>query len=46
MLMHETHKVHVDPARAKRVSYVEQTLQLIKESEKINLSDFSGQGLF
>jgi len=38
--------VHVDSARAKRGSYIEQILPVIKESEKINLSDFSGHGLF
>lgn len=31
---------------AKRGSHVEQTLLVIKESERMNLSVFSGQGLF
>lgn len=46
MLMQETRGEHVDSAGAKRGSYVEQILPVIKESEKMNLSDFSGQGLF
>ena len=46
MLMQEIRGVRVDSARAKGGSYVEQILPVIKESEKMNLSEFSGQGLF
>lgn len=44
--MQETRGMHVDSARAKRGSYVEQILLVTKESEKMNISHFSRQGLF
>lgn len=43
--MQEARGAHVDSARAKRGSHVEQTPPVIMESENIHLSDFSGQGL-
>lgn len=41
--MRQMYGVHLDIARAKGGSYIEQILPVTKESEKMNVSDCSGQ---
>lgn len=44
--MQKNRGVHKDSIKLRECSYIEQILPVIKESEMINISVFSGQGPF